>query len=229
MPMQTPIQYYGPSTKLTPLYDSEDARIVPTNLPPGVNYPAGQILVQSAQSVNAVQTITAPASGTYVLTFTNPLTGLSASTTALAFGAIDATILAALQLAVNASGGGTIAVSALAVTFSGTLAARPIPLMTTNAGSVANTTAGTTAKTFGAYSGSGSPSLILEYPTTTDASGNTSPATGAFLGSVQPYATAYRSGTFECADLTGLDANAVAKMGGNIVSGTVTSGTFQFG
>jgi hypothetical protein len=229
MPMQSVIQTYGPSNKLSPLYNSEDARVIPVNLPPGVNYPAGQILVQSAQSVNDVQTITPPGSGTYILTFTNPLTGISASTTALAFGAVDATVQAAIQSAVTASGGGTVTVAALAATFSGTLAARPVPPITTNAGSVAHTTTGTTAKTFGAYSGSGSPSIVLEYPTITDASGNTVAPVGAFFGSVQPYVSAFYSGTFNCADLTGLDANAVTKMSGVIVAGTVSVGTFKFG
>lgn len=228
MPMQTAIQTYGPSGKLTPLYNSESARVIPVNLPPGVTYPSGQLLVQTTASVNDVQTITAPGSGTYILTFVNPLTGLSASTTALAFGANDAAVLAALQIAVTASGGGTVAVASLAVTFSGTLAARPIPLMTTTAGSVAHTTTGTTAKEYTAYTGSGSPSCILEYPTTTDASGRTTAGTGAFFGSTQPYVTAFYSGTFNCADLTGLDANAVTKMGGLLVAGTVTVGTFRF-
>lgn len=228
MPMQTVVQSYGVGLKLTPLYDSRSARVKPVNLPPSVSYLAGQILVQTTQSVNDVQTITAPGSGTYVLTFTNPLTGIAGSTTALAFGANDAAVLAALQLVVTATGGGTIAVASLAVTFSGTLAARPVPPMTTSASSVAHTTTGTTAGEFTAYPGtSGSPSMILEYPVTTDASGNVT-SSASFPYQSQPFATAFYSGTFNCADLITLDANAVTKMSGLIVAGTITSGTFKF-
>lgn len=228
MPMQAVVQSYGVGNKLTPLYDSRNARVKPVNLPPSVTYPAGQILVQTTASVNDVQTITAPGSGTYTLTILNPLTGISGSTTALAFGANDAAVLAAINIVLAATGGGTVTVGSLAVTFAGALAARPVPLMTTTAGSVAHTTVGTTAGEFTAYLGSsGAPSMILEYPVTTDASGNVT-SSASFPYQSQPFATAFYSGTFNCADLTGLDANAVTKMGGLIVLGTVASGTFRF-
>lgn len=228
MPMQAVVQIYGPGLKLVPLYDSKNARVKPVNLPPSVTYPAGQILVQTSASINDVQTITPPGSSTYILTFLNPLTGISGSTTALAFGANDAAVQAALVLVLAATGGGTVTVSSLAATFSGALAARPVPVMTTSAGSVAHTTVGTTAGEFTAYLGSsGSPSMILEYPVTTDASGNVT-SSANFPYQSQPFATAFYSGTFNCADLTTLDANAVTKMSGLIVVGTVTAGTFKF-
>lgn len=227
MPMNTAVQTYGgPTAKITPMYDSEDARVLPINLPPSVTYPAGQLLIQATASVNDVQTITAPGSGTYTITFTNPLTGRSGTTTALAFGANDATVLAALQLVVTATGGGTVAVSSLAVTFSGLLAARPIPPMTVSAGSVAHTTTGTTAGTATAYAGSGAPIGILEYACTTDSAGNITQSNFPF--SSQPSTGMFVSGTFSCADITTLDANAVTKMGGLLLSGTVTSGIFRF-
>jgi hypothetical protein len=224
MPMQAVVQAYGPGFKLVPLYDSRSARVKPVNLPPGVNYPAGQILVQTTQSVNDVQTITAPGSGTYVLSGINPLTGIAFSTTALAFGAIDATVQAAIVAAVGP--GPTVA--SLVVTWAGQFAARPVQLMTTSAGSVAHTTTGTTAGEFTAYLGtSGSPSMILEYPVQTDASGNVT-SSASFPYQSQPFATAFYSGTFNCADIFTLDANAVTKMSGLIIDGTFTSGTFKF-
>lgn len=232
MPMNTATVVYSPGAKLVPCYRSELARAIPVNLPPGVTYAAGTVLGQITASANDVQTITAPGSGTYTLSGTNPITGAAFTTAALAFGANDAAVLAALVAAIGQGSSG-LAVASLAVTFGGAYAGRPVPLMTASAGSVAHTTTGRTAKTYAAYAsgssdGSQVPSVILEYPTTTDSAGNVVPSS-AFASGV-PYATAYMSGFFDLADLVGLDANAVTKMGGAIVSGSISSGkgTFRF-
>lgn len=226
MPMQAVVQSYGVGNKLTPLYNSISARVKPINLPPNVNYAAGQVLFQATGPTNAVQTITAPGSGTYIISGVNPLTGVTFSTTPLAFGANDAAILAALVAAIGTGSAG-LSVASAAVTFAGPYAGRPVPLMTTSAGSIANTTPGVTAGTWTAYTGTGSPSMLLEYPSTTDPAGNINTSL-AFTYQSQPFATAFYSGTFSCADLVGLDANAVTKMGGLLVAGTVTNGTFRF-
>lgn len=230
MSMQSAVLRYNPGAKLVPLYRSELARAIPVNLPPSVNYPSGQIIGQQTGSANDVQTITAPGSGTYVLSGVNPLTGLAWSTAALAFGASDATVQAAIIAAIGLGGAG-VTVASLAVTFGGALGLYPVALMTTTAGSVAHTTVGHTAKTFAAYAsgnsdGSQNPSLILEYPCVTDVNGNI--ISDPYLPGVAPSASAFFCGTFDCADLTGLDTNAVSKMNGLVIAGTVTAGTFRF-
>jgi hypothetical protein len=228
MPQSQVIVTYS-QAKLTPCYSPGLAKAKPVNLAPSVTYPAGQVLLWSGVAVNAVQTITAPGSGTYTISGTNPLTGTSWTTAALAFGANDAAVLAAI-IAVWGLGGSGITVVSLAVTFAGLLAGRPIPPLTTSAGSVAQTTAGQTANAYSAYNaaGSGSPSLLLEYGCTTDTAGNIT--TSNLIGQSQPTISAFMSGFFNLSDIVGLDANAVTKMGGAIVSGSIASGvgTFKF-
>lgn len=204
----------------------------PVNLAPLTTFTKGTVMAQvGTAGTNDVQTITAPGSGNYKLTFTNPLTGNSAQTANIAFGANDATVLAALQPIVTSTGGGTAAVSSLAVTFSGLLASRPVPLMTTTAGSVAHTTTGRTANTWAAYNDSNSDGTqtargIMKYTCTTDASGNVSYSTssnGGPWGETSAYGQVYISGYFNTAQLTGLDANGVADFG-RLINGTTTAG-----
>jgi hypothetical protein len=227
MPMQAVIETFAGTARLLPLYDSEDAISVPVNLAPSSTFAAGTVLGQITSAANDVQTITAPGSGTYILSGVNPLTGATFSTTALAFGANDAAIQAALVVALGA--GPTV--SSAAVTFAGAYASRPVALMTTTAGSVAHTTVGRTAQTMKAYAsgssdGSQVPTGILEHACTTDAQGFV--ITSSATGQGKPFASMYVKGTFATADLTGLDANAVTKLGGHLIYGTVTAGAFAF-
>jgi hypothetical protein len=75
--------------------------------------------------------------------------------------------------------------------------------------------------------GTQNPTHILQYQCVTDASGNVTfgagPAGTSEWGRTEKGAPAYRSGEFSCADLTGLDANAVTKLG-RLVQGTVSAG-----
>src|SRR5437763_1487183 len=86
--------------------------------------------------------------------------------------------------------------------------------------------------TYGPYAtgnvdGTQNPTHILQYACITDASGNITfgagPAGTAEWGQTYKGAPAYRSGEFSCADLVGLDAGAVTKMG-RLLQGTVTAG-----
>lgn len=74
--------------------------------------------------------------------------------------------------------------------------------------------------------GSQNPAVILMYTVTVDGSGNVTLA-GEF-GQTQKGVPAYMGGVFRTQELVGLDANAVTKLGGALVEGTVTSGIFRF-
>lgn len=227
--------------KIVPALDiphAEKAKIS-INLPPSVAYIAGStLLLSTGTGTSAVQTVTAPGSLTYTLSGVNPLTGIAFTTASLAFGANDAAVQLALNNAIGLSGPGSVTVASLAVTFAGALAKLPIPLMTiATAGSgspaVANTTPGVTPGTNSAYLGSsGTPALILEYASATDASGNVTlggTSGGDEHGAARRTVSAYTRGYFNCADLSingtpGIDANFLTAMKARLIQGTVTAG-----
>jgi hypothetical protein len=74
--------------------------------------------------------------------------------------------------------------------------------------------------------GAQTPTHILEYDVVVDASGNISigDQTAGERGQTQKAIPAWVSGTFSCADLTGLDANAVTTMKARLTHGTVSDG-----
>jgi len=74
--------------------------------------------------------------------------------------------------------------------------------------------------------GSQNPAMLLMYTVVVDASGNVSLA-GEF-GQTQKSAPAYMAGVFRTQELVGLDANAVTRLAGRLVEGTVTAGQFLF-
>jgi hypothetical protein len=66
-----------------------------------------------------------------------------------------------------------------------------------------------------------------------DAAGNitystTSGQVGDEFGFQHKTVPAYFHGTFRCEDLTGLDANAITKLSGNLISGGVAAGLVTF-
>jgi hypothetical protein len=172
--------------------------------------------------------------------YTNPLTGASGSFTlaynssASAAQAIVATLFAPGTVTVT---GGTLPGTALVFTFSGSLAATPVPLMvatasltggSTPAAAVTHTTTGVKANTFIAYPGSsGDVSAILPFACQTDAAGNitissTSGQSGGQWGQTYESVPAYFSGYFDTSQLTGYDANAKSILGkeiNNLASG----------
>jgi hypothetical protein len=187
----------------------------PINLGPSVTIAKGNLLVPpSGTGTNDVQTITAPGSGNYILTVTNPLTGTVTATTSLAAAANDATVQAAINVALGSVG--SVTVSSLAVTFGGALAKLPIPIMTTTAGSVAHTTVGVSPGTWTLYAGSGSPTVWLEHDVATDTSGQITLGaanTGGPWGEKQSSISCFYAGDFFAADIPNLDAGAMTALG----------------
>ncbi len=248
MPAQ--LQRFDPSRVLLPVYDYPKAIEMPINLAPSVVLVAGTVLGQYAASVNESWTITVtgtPTSGTVTYTFYNPITGLSQDI-AIAFNSTSAILLAQLiplfgtgNVAVT---GGALPGTALVVTLAGNLVARPAktPVMKTNgllggttpASTVAKTTTGHTLGTWTTYAsgnsdGTQNPQLLLKYDCATDVYGRITfgPTAGSednYLGGIT--APAYRSGIFRTNALTGLDANALSKMG-VLISGTLADGLIK--
>ena len=77
------------------------------------------------------------------------------------------------------------------------------------------------------------PKGLLAYDVETDSSGNIS-VTGLIAPFGVPAPTVqsvgmYYSGTFACSELTGMDANALAVLGGHLISGDLTSGVICIG
>lgn len=227
MPM-TAVNTTFTQSKLLPLYEPCDAIELQVNLTPSTVFAKGQLL-ELATSANDVQTITAPGSGAYTLTITNPLTGLSGTTISTAFGASDATVQTNINTVLAATGGGTATVSSLAVTFSGALAARPVPLMVyagTAGGSVAHTTTGASTGCYQTYT-TGPAKAILPYACATDSAGRITlgaAATGGYIGAeTLPSIGAYFTGIFDTSKIVGMDADAVTDLG-RLLSGTYASG-----
>ena len=90
---------------------------------------------------------------------------------------------------------------------------------------VSGSPAPTVSAAFSAAAGLQNPVGLLEVDIVTDASGNVvfGTSTPGEFGQTNPDAPVYVHGFFSCADLTGLDANAVSKLG-RLVYGTTAAG-----
>ncbi len=133
------------------------------------------------------------------------------------------------------------------ITAAGNLVSTFLPIFTLGVGSltggtatIAHTTKGIGRNTFAAYAsgntdGSQTPKCILAYDAVTDANGNITLGDQSGGGDhlqTQPIIPAFIEGTFSCADLTGLDATAVAGTTGiaplgRLLEGSVTAGIFR--
>lgn len=84
-------------------------------------------------------------------------------------------------------------------------------------------------KAYASGNGDGSqiPKGILQYACTVDGTGLVTIANEQ--GLTQKAAPMYIGGIFRTTDLTGLDANAIAVLNGNLVTGVLADGLFQFG
>jgi hypothetical protein len=238
MPLNTAILKWG-GRKLLPLYDPEDAQEERVNLPPNVSYPLGTILGQITVTQSDVQTLTmgTATGGTFTLG-----TDLGNTAPVAVAGISAATILSAL---VALFGPGNVTVTGtgpFVVTFAGQYANRPVTLMTITsavtggtAPTIAHTTQGRTAGTFGAYAagnadGTQTAKCILSYDCATDAAGNVTiggtAAGGSTFGETYPTAPAYFSGIFDTKELVGLDAAGAGQLG-RLWSGTVADGVLK--
>jgi hypothetical protein len=113
-------------------------------------------------------------------------------------------------------------------------------LLTGGSATIAHTTPGISANTFNAYAsgnsdGSQWPKCILQFDCVTDVNGNITEGDqsgGGDLGQTSITTPAFVEGTFNCADLTGLDTTAVAGTTnipplGRLLEGSATAGTFR--
>lgn len=224
---------------LDPARNPDDAKTQAVVLPGGATYPAGQVLglvPGTGTAVNEVQTVTitgTPTGGSIRLIFNGQ------TTAAIAYNAAAAAVQAALEALSNVGvgqvtcGGGAFPGTAVTVTFTGTLAGRAPPTLVATSSltggsspavAVAVTTAG---KPAGGYwkdyndalsDGSQVARAILKESVTTAENGSILTIAGDNSGMGQLTATAYYSGEFFTADLTGIDANGVTDLG-RIVSG----------
>lgn len=243
--------YVFSENSLQPSRNPQGARAITVNLAAGT-YPRGQILGQiTSTGADDVETVTiggSPTGGTwtYTATPTSPNAGQAAVVLTEPYNVSLAALQADLE---TIYGAGNVIVSGTAgtsyvITFRGQLARTPITLAVTSGASltggtaptatIAHTTTGVgDTDTFGAYAsgnsdGTGVPKGILMYPCTVDAAGNIT-VSGEIAGLTRRSIQMYRSGAFRCEELVGLDANAVTKLGGLIVIGSLTAGLFEFG
>ena len=98
---------------------------------------------------------------------------------------------------------------------------------------VGQVTADGTYKAYASGSSDGSqiPKGITQRAVATDASGNITFGTatgGGLWGETSLTCPIFIGGSFQTSELTGLDANAVTKLGGTFVTGNGTSGVFVF-
>lgn len=225
-------------TRCEPLKRAEDSGMDNVKLSDGT-YLAGTLLgelagVREVQTLNTTGTVSG---GTFTLTYGAATTGN------IAFDATAATVRDALNaLSTIGDGGvtvsGTLAGDNMAITFQTPGNKTNITADSTNITGggtigVVQTTAGTagTPGTYKAYDqdatdGSQNPTgHVLEYPYVVSSGkyyiGDT--ASSEWL-QYSGYAHAWRNGMFDCADLVGLDANAVSAMQARLVQGDLDTG-----
>ncbi len=247
MPLDVSVRNFS-NNKLQPLFGvgNREPLVLPINIAPNLTVPRGRWLGQFAAAANAVQTMTAGSAsgGTYQYAVEYPV-GNVQLTTALAFNANAAAQAAALAALPNVGSGnvGVTGTGPFVITFQGALGNRPIPLITVvsaltggTAHAVANTTTGRRKGDFGLYvdanvDGTGVAKCICPYALTTDAAGFISFAdvsAGGVWGEKMLDVEAYFGGVFNCADLVGLDAAALADVSGHLIYGTVSDGAMEF-
>jgi hypothetical protein len=236
------------ANRLDPLYDFEDAITLPFNYVPNSTILKGTVLGAVTAAVNDVQTLTITASGgTYTISYTDPISGVVKTTTALNFGDAAATQATAMNVAgmLGASGVAVTSTGPWVYTFSGTLyAGKAQPLLTVNTSlltggtaSFAHTTSGAPAGVLKAYaSGNGDGSqvakAIAQYDMFVDSVGNIYlGATTAISnwGEVRKDGPAYIAGTFDTTLLVGVDATALSSGLWRLISGTVAAGVVRLG
>lgn len=241
-----PLQQFDSYTQaeLTPAMFPE--RMLKATLPMAANQQLAKgtiVGICTSANTSDVQTLTQAATGgTFTLSF-----GLGSvyTTPAIAWNASAATISAALQALPNIGSGnvgctgGPLNSGTVAISFAGgALANQPQPLIVINGGlltggalSIAHTTPGVANGSIEPYAsgnsdGSQTPVGILAVQASTDPQGNITFGplpTGNGFGAVRHVAPVAISGYFNTADLSGLDTNAVGKLG-RLITGTTTAG-----
>lgn len=243
----TPVDSYI-NNELQPYMMPEKAIRQAINLAPSTTFAKGTVLGQITSAANEVQTVTisgTPTGGDFTLTVEFPV-GNRQTTAAIAYNAAASAVQSALRALSNVGPtgvtvtGGALPGSAVTLTFGGTLAGQPIPILTSTSALTggsspaiahASTTKGRTAGTYKAYAngnsdGSQDARCILPYAVITDAAGYISfsdAATGGDFGEKTFNIPAYFGGCFKQSDLVGLDANGLADLNGSVLSGAIAN------
>ncbi len=243
-----PLSAYDTFTQseLTPTMFPE--RMLKASLPVAANQHLAKgcvVGIVTSASVNDVQTLSQASAtgGTFTLTFGF---GSSFTTAPIAYNASAAAVQSALQALPNIGSGnvtctgGALGSAGVVCTFAGLLANQPQPLFVVNnsgltgsgaAVTVAHTTQGVASGSIVPYlssnsDGSQTPIGLSTVEVATDPQGNVtfgSLPTGNGFGSVRHVAPVAIAGYFNSADLTGLDSNAVSKLG-RLIQGTTSVG-----
>lgn len=241
----TPVVTYS-ADMLIPFMNPDEARVDNVNLPASIAYPKGTILGERVglQEIQRITITGTPTGGSFTITVAGQ------TTTAIAFNATAATVRNQLELlttvgpgGVNVTGGpgpGTpyditfvneANVAAMTTTDSFTGGTTPASAVTTTTGGSSGTPGVYAAYDRDNTDGTERPTHILQYAVVTDASGNVylgDTVGGEFSSTFSKVASAYRCGVFACADLRGLDENALAAMRARIVRGTLSNGVVMF-
>ena len=201
--------------------------------------------INTNANASCVQTLTQASAtgGTFTISFGF---GNVYTTAPLAYNASAAQVQAALQGLANIGSGGVtctggpLGTGGIACAFAGALANQPQPLFVVNSGGLtgsgaavtaAMTTAGNANGSLEAYAstntdGSQNPVGLIVVEIATDPTGNVTYGplpTGNGFGAVRHVAPIAIAGYFNTADLTGLDTNAVNKLG-RLIDGTTSAG-----
>ena len=199
----------------------------------------------TASSASDIQTLTQASAtgGTFTVTFGF---GTVYTTAPIAYNASAATIQAALQALPNIGSGnitctgGALGSAGVVCAFAGPLANQPQPVLAINnagltgsgaAVTVAHTTQGVASGSLEPYlstntDGSQTPVGILVVEVSTDPQGDVTYGpipVGNGYGAIRHVAPIAISGYYNTADLTGLDSNAVSKLG-RLIDGTTSVG-----
>lgn len=220
----------------------------PVNLAPNTYFARGRVIGQISNAANDVQTGTVtggPTGGLVRVMAAHPMSGAKGTfdlpfnaSAAVAQGAIRA-LMGITEYVVT---GGPWPATPLVFTAAGRFVQMPILLMTVSenlltggaapAAAFVKTTHGRSKGTFAPYlagnaDGSEVAKGLLQYECATDSAGNITfgpRAVEGYSGEVRPDAPMWVEGTFDTKEIVGLDAAAVAAMGGRIVRGSVADG-----
>jgi hypothetical protein len=222
-----------------PAFNAEDLIELAVRLKPSTTFAAGVVLgeITAALDVQTLHATAALTAGTFTLTDTNGNVTPAIQWNAVA-SAYNTALAAATPdpIAAVATGGPLSTPTDVVITasFGGVVGAMTLAQSGVTGGTltIAHTTSGTSAGIYGPYAsgnsdGTQNPTGILRYPCVTDASGNITiggDLTVTYLTAPMAY-----MGDFYCQDLSGLDANAVTKLSGRVVEGTVTHGILHMG
>jgi hypothetical protein len=220
----------------------------PVNLAPNTYFARARVLGQITNAANDVQTATVtggPTGGLVRVRAAHPMSG-AIGTFDLPWNATNVVAQSAIRGLMGPTNynvtGGPWPGTPLVFTAAGQFVSMPILLMVVSenlltggaapAATFVKTTHGRSKGTFAPYvpgnaDGSEVAKGLLQYECATDSAGNITfgpRAVEGYAGEVRPDAPMWVEGTFDTKEIVGLDAAAVAAMGGRIVRGSLADG-----